>query len=62
MIRQHLWLAGLDYPAIETGHGISHGLGIVNGGASISALRTADSFGLKDGMIVSIGNFGTGIS
>jgi hypothetical protein len=55
MIRQHLWLAGFDYPAIETGHGVSHGLGIIQGGASISSVRSAVSFGLKEGMIVSIG-------
>jgi Xaa-Pro aminopeptidase len=55
VIRQHLWLGGFDYPGIETGHGVSHGLGTIRGGASISSTKTGDTFGLKEGMTISIG-------
>lgn len=56
VVRQHLWLGGFDYPGIETGHGVSHGLGTIRGGVSISSTKEGDSFGLKEGMTVSIGN------
>jgi len=46
IIRQHLWLGGLEY-AGETGHSMSHGLGVK--GACISSLA------LKVGMVISIG-------
>ena len=55
VIRQALWLGGFDYPGIETGHGVSHGLGTIRGGASISSTNTGDAFGLKGGMTISIG-------
>ena len=55
IIRQHLWAGGFDYPGVTTGHGVTHGLGVVEGGASISCLKTADQIGLRDGMIITIG-------
>jgi len=48
-------MGGFDYPAIETGHTVSHGLGVIKGGASISSSKCADEYGLKEGMVVSIG-------
>ena len=55
IIRQHLWAGGFDYPGIATGHGVTHGLGVIEGGASISSLSSADQTGLREGMIVTIG-------
>jgi hypothetical protein len=55
IIRQHLWAGGFDYPGVATGHGVSHGLGVIEGGASISGSRSADQIGLKEGMIMTIG-------
>jgi Xaa-Pro aminopeptidase len=55
IIRQHLWAGGFDYPGVATGHGVAYGLGVVEGGASISSLKTADQIGLRDGMIMTIG-------
>ena len=56
IIRQHLWAGGFDYPGVATGHGVSHGLGVIEGGASISGLKPADQMGLREGMIMTIGN------
>ena len=55
IIRQHMWAGGFDYPGINTGHGVSHGLGVVEGGASISGLKRADQTGLREGMIITVG-------
>lgn len=55
IIRQHLWAGGFDYPGVATGHGVSHGLGVIEGGASISSLKSADQMGLREGMIMTIG-------
>jgi len=55
IIRQHLWAGGFDYPGINTGHGVTHGLGVIEGGASISSNKVADQMGLKEGMVMTIG-------
>jgi len=55
IIRQHLWAGGFDYPGVATGHGVSHGLGVIEGGVSISGLKAADQMGLREGMIMTIG-------
>ena len=55
IIRQHLWAGGFDYPGVTTGHGVSHGLGVIEGGASISGLKPADQMGLREGMIMTVG-------
>jgi Xaa-Pro aminopeptidase len=55
IIRQHLWAGGFDYPGVATGHGVSHGLGVIEGGASISHMKVADQTGLREGMIMTIG-------
>jgi hypothetical protein len=55
IIRQHLWAGGFDYPGVATGHGVSHGLGVIEGGASISSLKPADQMGMREGMIMTIG-------
>lgn len=55
IIRQHLWAGGFEYPGIATGHGVSHGLGVIEGGASISGMKTADQMGLREGMIMTVG-------
>lgn len=55
IVRQHLWAGGFDYPGISTGHGVTHGLGVIEGGACISSLKHADQTGLRDGMIMTIG-------
>ena len=57
IIRQHLWAGGFDFPGVATGHGVTHGLGVVEGGASISSTRTADQSCLREGMIMTIGIF-----
>ena len=41
---------------MATGHGVSHGLGVIEGGASISGLKPADQMGLREGTIMTIGN------
>jgi C-terminal region of peptidase_M24 len=46
-----LWLGGFDYPGIETGHSISHGLGVVTGGISTSSPHLP----VKEGSVISIG-------
>lgn len=56
LIRQNLWSVGFDYPGIETGGGVTHGLGVIKGGVKISGNKSADAFGLKEGMIISIGS------
>jgi len=56
IVRQHLWAGGFDYPGVATGHGVSHGLGVIEGGASISGMRAADQSALREGMIMTIGN------
>jgi Xaa-Pro aminopeptidase len=55
IIRQHLWAGGFDYPGVATGHGVTHGLGVIEGGASISQMKMADQTGLREGMIMTIG-------
>ena len=55
IIRQHLWAGGFEYPGIATGHGVSHGLGVIEGGASVSGMKTADQMGLREGMIMTVG-------
>jgi len=55
IIRQHLWAGGFDYPGVTTGHGVTHGLGVVEGGATISSLKPSDQVGLREGMIMTIG-------
>ena len=55
IVRQHLWAVGLDYPGITTGHGVTHGLGVIEGGASISSMKASDQSYLREGMIMTIG-------
>jgi len=55
IVRQHLWAGGFDYPGVETGHSISHGIGKVEGGACMSDISSGNSFSLREGMIISIG-------
>jgi Xaa-Pro aminopeptidase len=55
IIRQHLWAGGFDYPGIATGHGVSHGLGVIEGGASISSMRIADQVPFREGMVLTVG-------
>jgi Xaa-Pro aminopeptidase len=55
IVRQHLWAGGFDYPGVATGHGVTHGLGVIEGGASISRMKAADQTGLREGMIMTIG-------
>jgi Xaa-Pro aminopeptidase len=56
LIRQHLWSVGFDYPGIGTGGSVTHGLGVIKGGAKVSGHKSAGAFGLKEGMIISIGS------
>ena len=55
IVRQHLWTGGFDYFGVATGHGVTHGLGVVEGGATISSMRSADQIALREGMIMTIG-------
>jgi len=55
IIRQHLWAGGFDYPGVATGHGVTHGLGVIEGGASISSMRIADQSSLREGMVITVG-------
>lgn len=55
IVRQHLWTGGFDYFGVATGHGVTHGLGVVEGGATISSMRSADQTALREGMVMTIG-------
>jgi len=56
IVRQYIWAGGFDYPGISTGHGVTHGLGVIEGGTSISSARTSDQYDIREGMILTIGS------